>query len=149
MNSFESSSILVTDDDKDIVNAISKVLEKEGYKIYKAYNGLEALDVLIQNEIHLIIIDIMMPKLDGLSAMMKIRATKNIPIIVLSAKSEDSDKILGLSMGADDYITKPYNPMELVARVNSNLRRYLSLGAIDSRTESNCIKKRRTYAEYE
>lgn len=140
MNSFESSSILVTDDDKDIVNAISKVLEKEGYKIYKAYNGLEALDVLIQNEIHLIIIDIMMPKLDGLSAMMKIRATKNIPIIVLSAKSEDSDKILGLSMGADDYITKPYNPMELVARVNSNLRRYLSLGAIDSRTESNCIK---------
>lgn len=140
MNSFESSSILVVDDDKDIVNAISKVLEKEEYKIYKAYNGLEALDVLVQNDIHLIIIDIMMPKLDGLSAMMKIRATKNIPIIVLSAKSEDSDKILGLSMGADDYITKPYNPMELVARVNSNLRRYLRLGAIDSKTGNNCIQ---------
>jgi len=140
MNNFESSSILVVDDDRDIVNAISKLLEKEGYKIYKAYNGLEALDMLTQNTVHLILIDVMMPKLDGLSAMMKIRTTKNIPIIVLSAKSEDSDKILGLSMGADDYITKPYNPMELVARVNSNLRRYLSLGAIDSRTGDDCIK---------
>ncbi len=140
MSNFESSSILVVDDDRDIVNAISKLLEKEGYKIYKAYNGFEALDVLTQNTVHLILIDVMMPKLDGLSAMMKIRATKNIPIIVLSAKSEDSDKILGLSMGADDYITKPYNPMELVARVNSNLRRYLSLGAIDSRTGNDCIK---------
>ena len=140
MDTFEKSSVLVVDDDHDIVNAIEKLLEKEGYKIYKAYNGLEAIDVLMQNEIHLILIDVMMPKLDGLSAMMKIRTMKNIPIIVLSAKSEDSDKILGLSMGADDYITKPYNPMELVARVQSNLRRYLSLGAIDSIKKDNCIK---------
>lgn len=139
-NTIESSSVLVVDDDRDIVNAIAKILEKEGYKIYKAYNGLEALDVLVQNTIHLILIDIMMPKLDGLSAIMKIRTTKNIPIIVLSAKSEDSDKILGLSMGADDYMTKPYNPMELVARVNANLRRYLRLGAIDSKTGENCIR---------
>lgn len=128
----ENSAILVVDDDHDIVNAIAKLLGKEGYRIYKAYNGLEAIDTLMQNEIHLILIDVMMPKLDGLSAMMKIREKNNIPIIVLSAKSEESDKILGLSMGADDYVTKPYNPMELVARVNSNLRRYLSLGAAGS-----------------
>lgn len=136
----ENSSILVVDDDHDIVNAIARLLGKEGYKIYKAYNGLEAIDMLVQNEIHLILIDVMMPKLDGLSAMMKIRAKHNIPIIVLSAKSEDSDKILGLSMGADDYITKPYNPMELVARVNSNLRRYLSLGAAGSTMSDNKLR---------
>ena len=101
---------------------------------------LEAIDSLMQNDIQLILIDVMMPKLDGLSAMMKIRATKNIPIIVLSAKSEDSDKILGLSMGADDYITKPYNPMELVARVQSNLRRYLSLGAAEGLKKDNVLR---------
>lgn len=140
MNNFENASILVVDDDHDIVNAIEKLLAKEGHTIFKAYNGLEAIDSLMQNNIHLILIDVMMPKLDGLSAMMKIRTMKNIPIIVLSAKSEDSDKILGLSMGADDYITKPYNPMELVARVQSNLRRYLSLGAADSVKRDNCIK---------
>lgn len=140
MLNLENSSILVVDDDHDIVKAIEKLLSKEGYKIYKAYNGLEAIDCLVQNEIHLILIDVMMPKLDGLSAMMKIRATKNIPIIVLSAKSEDSDKILGLSMGADDYITKPYNPMELTARVQAHLRRYLSLGSADSARHGNCIK---------
>lgn len=140
MDNIKNSSVLVVDDDHDIVNAIEKLLEKEGYKIYKAYNGLEAIDVLMQNTIHLILIDVMMPKLDGLSAMMKIRTMKNIPVIVLSAKSEDSDKILGLSMGADDYITKPYNPMELAARVQSNLRRYLSLGAIDSIKKESCIK---------
>lgn len=128
----ENSSILVVDDDHDIVNAIAKLLGKEGYRIYKAYNGLEAIDMLMQYDIQLILIDVMMPKLDGLSAMMKIREKNNIPIIVLSAKSEDSDKILGLSMGADDYITKPYNPMELVARVASNIRRYLSLGSAGS-----------------
>lgn len=133
MDTFENASILVVDDDHYIVNAIATLLEKEGYRIFKAYNGLEAIDSLMQNNIQLILIDVMMPKLDGLSAMMKIRTTKNIPIIVLSAKSEDSDKILGLSMGADDYITKPYNPMELVARVKSNLRRYLSLGSADTR----------------
>lgn len=136
----ENTSILVVDDDHDIVNAISTVLEREGYKVYKAYNGLEAVDSLMQNNVQLILIDVMMPKMDGLSAMMKIRTMKNIPIIVLSAKSEDSDKILGLSMGADDYITKPYNPMELVARVNSNLRRYLSLGSADSVKKENVIE---------
>jgi len=136
----ENSAILVVDDDHDIVNAIAKLLGKEGYIIYKAYNGLEAIDMLMQHEIQLILIDVMMPKLDGLSAMMKIREKNNIPIIVLSAKSEDSDKILGLSMGADDYITKPYNPMELVARVNSNLRRYLSLGAAGSTMSDNKLR---------
>ena len=136
----ENTAILVVDDDHDIVNAISALLEREGYKIYKAYNGLEALDALMQYDVQLILIDVMMPKMDGLSAMMKIRTTKNIPVIVLSAKSEDSDKILGLSMGADDYITKPYNPLELVARVQSNLRRYLSLGAADSAKKNNVIK---------
>lgn len=139
MNNFENSSILVVDDDHDIVNAIEKLLVKENYRIYKAYNGLEAIDCLMQNNIQLILIDVMMPKLDGLSAMMKIRTMKNIPIIVLSAKSEDSDKIIGLSMGADDYITKPYNPMELIARVQSNLRRYLSLGAADGIKSDNSI----------
>lgn len=129
----ENGCILVVDDDRDIVTAISKLLEKEGFQTVKAYDGLDALDKLAENRnINLILIDIMMPKLDGLSAMMKIRATRNIPILVLSAKSEDTDKVLGLSMGADDYITKPYNPMELVARVRSNLRRYLSLGSADS-----------------
>lgn len=139
MNSFENATILVVDDDHDIVNAIAKLLSNEGYRILKAYNGIEAIDRLTQNEVQLILIDIMMPKLDGLSAMMKIRTMKNIPIIVLSAKSEDSDKILGLSMGADDYVTKPYNPMELVARVKANLRRYLSLGSANSVSDSNSI----------
>ncbi len=134
-------SVLIVDDDHDIVNAIDKLLTREGYNTYKAYDGLEAMDVLVENDIQLILIDIMMPRLDGLSAMMKIRTTKNIPIIVLSAKSEDTDKVLGLSMGADDYITKPYNPMELVARVRSNLRRYLSLGSADSSIKKeNCIR---------
>jgi len=123
-------TILVVDDDRDIVAAISKLLELEGFHVRKAYNGLEALDCIFNTAIHLILIDVMMPKLDGLSAMIQIRQTKNIPIIVLSAKSQDSDKILGLSMGADDYITKPYNPSELVARVKSNLRRYLHLGDV-------------------
>lgn len=140
MNDFENASILVVDDDHYIVNAIAKLLEKEGYRIFKAYNGIEALESIMQNNIQLILIDVMMPKLDGLSAMMKIRTTKNIPIIVLSAKSEESDKILGLSMGADDYVTKPYNPMELVARVKSNLRRYLSLGSADSINMDSNIK---------
>ena len=133
-------TILVVDDDRDIVAAIAKLLQLEGYKVVKAYDGLEVIEKLAENDIQLILIDVMMPKLDGLSAMMKIRATKNIPILVLSAKSEDTDKILGLSMGADDYITKPYNPMELVARVRSNLRRYMQLGAIDSENKTDVIK---------
>lgn len=140
MNNIENAKILVVDDDHDIVNAISTLLEREGFSIRKAYNGLEAVDALMREDIQLILIDIMMPKMDGLSAMMKIRTMKNIPIIMLSAKSEDSDKILGLSMGADDYITKPYNPMELVARVQSNLRRYLSLGAADSVTKGTVLR---------
>ena len=120
--------ILVADDDKEIASAIGKLLSIEGYDIIEAYNGLEALDALVSNNVQLILLDIMMPKLDGLSTMLKIREKKNIPIIILSAKSEDSDKILGLSMGADDYITKPFNSQELVARVKSQLRRYMLLG---------------------
>ncbi|MCI6581277.1 MAG: response regulator transcription factor [Oscillospiraceae bacterium] len=139
MNGIDGSTILVVDDDHDIVNAVSKLLEMEGYKIIKAYDGLEALDCIMQNDVQLILIDIMMPKLDGLSAMMRIREKKNIPVIVLSAKSEDSDKILGLSMGADDYITKPYNPMELSARVRSNLRRYLMLGSAQTSSDTGNV----------
>ena len=115
--------ILVVDDDKDIVGAIAKLLEMEGYKVIKAYDGLEALEKLTENSIQLILIDVMMPKLDGLSTMMKIRATENIPILVLSAKSEDTDKVLGLSMGADDYITKPFNILEVKARIKAIMRR--------------------------
>lgn len=139
MNGIEGSTILVVDDDHDIVNAVSKLLEMEGYKIIKAYDGLEALDCIMQKDVQLILIDIMMPKLDGLSAMMRIREKKNIPVIVLSAKSEDCDKILGLSMGADDYITKPYNPMELSARVRSNLRRYLMLGSAQTSSDTGKV----------
>ena len=128
----ELARILVADDDREIAGAIEKLLVREGYEVIKAYNGMEALDALVSNRVQLIILDIMMPKLDGLSTMMKIRDSKNIPIILLSAKSEDTDKILGLSMGADDYITKPFNPQELVARVRSQLRRYLQLGDKDS-----------------
>ena len=124
------TNVLVVDDDKEIVGAIAALLEREGYNIYKAYDGLMALDAVMSNDIHLMLIDVMMPNMDGLSAIMRIRETKNIPIIVLSAKSENTDKVVGLSMGADDYITKPYNPMELVARVKSGLRRYLHFGAL-------------------
>ena len=121
-------NILVCDDDKEIVEAIEIYLEQEGFKVFKAYDGVEALEVLKKNEIHLLIIDIMMPKLDGIRATLKIREKSSIPIIILSAKSEDSDKILGLNVGADDYVTKPFNPLELVARVKSNLRRNTQLG---------------------
>ena len=131
--------ILVADDDKEIAKAIAKLLTIENYEVIKVYNGLEALDVLISNNIQLILLDIMMPKLDGLSTMLKIRENKNIPIIILSAKSEDSDKILGLSMGADDYITKPFNPEELVARVKSQLRRYLFLGDMGNISNDSTI----------
>ena len=125
----EQAQILVVDDDKEIAGAIQRLLEKEGYGVITAYDGMEAMDKLMTHSVQLIILDVMMPKLDGLSATMKIRESKNIPIIILSAKSEDSDKILGLSMGADDYVTKPFNPSELMARVRSQLRRYLSLGS--------------------
>ena len=116
--------ILVVDDDKEIVGAIKKRLEMEDYEIITAYNGLEAMDVLMEQEVQLLIIDVMMPKMDGLSATMKIRESKNIPIIILSAKTEESDKVSGLTLGADDYIEKPYNPAELIARVKAHLRRY-------------------------
>lgn len=122
--------ILVVDDDREIVKAIAILLEKEGYMVLRAYDGLEALDMLASNQVQMLIMDVMMPRLDGLSAVMKIREKRNLPIIVLSAKSEDSDKVLGLSMGADDYVTKPYNPQELAARVKSHLRRYTRLGDI-------------------
>lgn len=122
--------ILVVDDDREIVNAIAIVLEREGYAVRKAYDGMEALEAAVSPDVRLILIDVMMPKLDGLSALMRIREKRNLPVILLSAKSEDSDKILGLSMGADDYVTKPYNPQELVARVRSQLRRYTMLGDV-------------------
>ena len=121
-------TILVCDDDREIVEAIDIYLTQEGYRVLKAYDGIEALEVLKNNEVHLLVIDVMMPKLDGLRATLKIRQESSIPIIILSAKSEDADKILGLNVGADDYVTKPFNPLELTARVKSQLRRYTKLG---------------------
>ena len=123
-------NILVCDDDKDIVEAIAIYLETSGYNVLKAYNGIEALEKVRNSEIHLIVIDIMMPEMDGIKAIMKIREESSVPVIFLSAKSEDADKILGLNVGADDYVTKPFNPLELVARVKSQLRRYTQLGNI-------------------
>lgn len=121
--------ILVVDDDREIAGAIEIYLKNEGYEVIKAYDGLEALDAIEKEDIKLVIMDIMMPKLDGMQTTMRIREEKNIPIIMLSAKSEDYDKITGLNVGADDYITKPFNPLELIARVKSQLRRYTSLGS--------------------
>ena len=121
-------TILVCDDDKEIVEAIEIYLQQEGYSVIKAYDGEQALQMLKENEVHLLIIDVMMPKLDGIRATLKIREESSIPIIILSAKTEDSDKILGLNVGADDYLGKPFNPLELVARVKSQLRRYTLLG---------------------
>ena len=123
------AKILVCDDDKDIVEAIDIYLTQEGYEVLKAYDGDEAIKVLKRNEVDLLIMDVMMPRLDGIRATLKIRENMSLPIIILSAKSEDADKILGLNIGADDYITKPFNPLELVARVNSQLRRYTQLGS--------------------
>jgi len=121
-------SVLAVDDDKEIRDAIEIYLKNEGINVFKAMDGIEALNILDKEEIHLILMDIMMPRMDGIKATFKIRESKNIPIIMLSAKSEDTDKILGLNIGAYDYITKPFNPLELVARVKSQLRRYTSLG---------------------
>ena len=123
------ANILVCDDDKDIVEAIDIYLTQEGYEVLKAYDGDEAIKVLKRNEVDLLIMDVMMPRLDGIRATLKIRENMSLPIIILSAKSEDADKILGLNIGADDYITKPFNPLELVARVKSQLRRYTQLGS--------------------
>lgn len=127
-------NILVCDDDRAIVDAIEIYLSQEGYTVLKAYDGQEAVEMLKENEVHLLILDIMMPRLDGIRATMKIRESSSVPIIFLSAKSEDVDKILGLNIGADDYITKPFNPLELTARVKSLLRRYTQLGAITEKT---------------
>lgn len=131
------TNILVCDDDKEIVDAIEIYLQQEGYQIYKAYDGEQAIKVLKETNIQLLIIDIMMPRLDGIHATLKIREFSSVPIIFLSAKSEDTDKILGLNMGADDYITKPFKPLELVARVKSNLRRYTQLGSLN--VENNAL----------
>ena len=121
-------NILICDDDRDIVSALDIYLSSEGYRTLKAYDGLEALRLVEQNEVHLILMDIMMPGMDGIRATAKLRESWNIPIILLTAKSEDSDKILGLNIGADDYITKPFNPIEVIARVKRQLRRYTTLG---------------------
>ena len=123
-------NILVCDDDETIVDAIEIYLIQEGYTVFKAYNGIEALNILKSEEIHLLVIDVMMPKLDGIRTTLKVREGNPIPIIILSAKSEDADKILGLNAGADDYLTKPFNPLELVARVKSQLRRFTQLGGV-------------------
>lgn len=128
--------ILVCDDDKEIVEAIDIYLTQEGYEVLKAYDGVEALKVLETERVDLLIIDVMMPKLDGIRATLKIREDNNMPIIILSAKSEDADKILGLNIGADDYVTKPFNPLELIARVKSQIRRYTKLGSTVSNEES-------------
>ena len=130
------ATVLVVDDDKEIVGAIARLLEMEGHRVLKAYDGLQALEMRTEEHVDLIILDVMMPNMDGMSATMAIRRRQNLPILLLSAKSEDADKIAGLSIGADDYLTKPYNPMELSARVNALLRRYLRLGAADNTAPS-------------
>ena len=126
-------NILIVDDDKEIVKAIEIYLGKENYETYKAYDGEQALKEIKLNKIHLIILDIMMPNKDGIETLEEIRKNKNIPVIILSAKSEDIDKINGLNIGADDYVTKPFNPIELIARINAIIRRYTKLGAIDEK----------------
>ena len=120
--------ILICDDEKDIVSALTIYLQAEGYETVPAYNGREALEILRGQEVQLVLLDVMMPELDGISALSKIRQESNVPVILLTAKSEDTDKVLGLNVGADDYVTKPFNPVELIARVRSQLRRYLQLG---------------------
>ena len=122
-------NILICDDERDIVSALKIYLSNEEYKLFEAYDGKEALETIENNEIHLVLLDIMMPEMDGMQVLMNMRETKNIPVIFLSAKSEDTDKILGLNLGADDYVTKPFNPVELLARVKSQLRRYMVLGS--------------------
>ena len=132
-------NILVCDDDREIVEAVTIYLKQEGYNIIPAYNGREALDIMEREEVHLIILDIMMPEMDGIHALYELREKSSIPVILLSAKSEDTDKILGLNVGADDYMTKPFNPLELVARVKSQLRRYTALGGIEKENDNVLI----------
>lgn len=131
-------NILVCDDERDITDALKIYLTTEGYKVYTAFNGQEAVDVALKEDIQLVIMDIMMPIMDGMTAMTKIREEKNVPVIMLTAKGEDTDKILGLTVGADDYVTKPFNPVELIARVRSQIRRYMTLGG--GNIEKDCLK---------
>lgn len=133
-------NILVCDDEKDIVSALKIYLTADGYQVYEAYNGKEAVEVLRKKEIHLVLMDIMMPEMNGISAMVKIREISNVPVILLTAKSEDTDKILGLTVGADDYVTKPFNPVELQARVKSQLRRYMQLGGGAVKEEKDVLR---------
>lgn len=132
-------NVLVCDDEKDIVTALKIYLTADGYQVYEAYNGKEALEVLAKEEIHLVLMDIMMPVMDGITAMVKLRETSNVPVIMLTAKSEDTDKVLGLNIGADDYVTKPFNPVEVQARVKSQLRRYMQLGGGTSAKENETL----------
>lgn len=134
-------NVLVCDDDKEIVKAIKIYLSKEGYKIFEAYNGKQALKVMNEEEIHLVILDIMMPEMDGMEVASQIRENKSVPIIMLSAKSEDYDKVAGLNIGADDYVTKPFNPIELIARVNSQIRRYTTFGSFENKNEEGIVYK--------
>lgn len=127
--------ILLCDDEKDIVTALEIYLRNDDYKIFKAYNGADALKILTEEEIHLVLLDIMMPHMDGIAALTKLREFSNVPVILLTAKSEDIDKVLGLTVGADDYITKPFNPIELQARVKSQLRRYMQLGGGETQSD--------------
>ena len=133
-------NILICDDDRDIVSALDIYLTSEGYKTFQAYDGLEAIKMAETNDIHLILMDVMMPHMDGIRATAKLRESRNIPIILLTAKSEDSDKILGLNIGADDYITKPFNPIEVIARVKSQLRRYTTLGGQHKEDPSQALR---------
>lgn len=132
-------NILICDDEKDIVSALEIYLKAEGYNTFSAFNGNEALKIVSENEIHLVLMDIMMPQLDGISAMVKIREFSNVPVILLTAKGEDTDKILGLNVGADDYITKPFNPIEVIARVRSQIRRYMNLGGKEIVKTNLCV----------
>ena len=133
-------NILVCDDDKEIVAAIEIYLSEKGYNILKAYDGKQALKILTENTVHLVILDIMMPQMDGMETLSELRKSQAIPVIMLSAKSEDEDKIIGLDLGADDYVTKPFNPLELIARVNSCLRRYTKLGMINEEASENTYR---------
>lgn len=132
-------NILVCDDEKDIVSAVRIYLSSEGYEVFTAFDGFEALEVIRREEIHLVLMDIMMPGMDGIEAMVKIREISNVPVILLTAKGEDTDKVLGLNVGADDYVTKPFNPAELQARVKSQLRRYMKLGGGQEASGKLCI----------
>lgn len=132
-------NILVCDDERDIVSAVQIYLEAEGYKVFTAYNGSEAINIFSENDIHLILLDIMMPVMDGITTMVKIRENSNVPIILLTAKSEDTDKVLGLNVGADDYITKPFNPVEMLARVRSQIRRFTKLGGNISQINNDVL----------